>query len=245
MGAYALYLKCNQLAVLTSSFSGDDVPRDKSPLFSPVEDSEDIDVFKWQASPKLLIIWFQLQAFPGRKLFLRICAWFPALMMSFTCQDNPVVSETHKVQELIQACVGLSGKNDTGIWFFGLRSPSYFTCSPSGMKLVWKGAHDFVLVSSLLTLVCYCGKPTLWQLCKNRLMAWLTLFLEQTGIHDRPENPKRLRKVGGGSRCNRLCGYHLWRTLRPSCVSPALVCLNHISLLFLPNPPGSFCSSKG
>ena len=108
-----------------------------------------------------------------------------------------------------------------------------------------KGARDFVLVSSLLTLVCSCGKPTLRQLSKNRLMVWLTLFLEQTGIHDRPENPKRLRKVGGGSRCNRLCGHHLWRTLRPSRVSSALVYLNHICLLFLPDPPGSFCSSKG
>ena len=49
------------------------------------------------------------------KLFLRICAWFPTLMMTFTCQDNLVVSETHNVQELIQARVGLSGKNDTGI----------------------------------------------------------------------------------------------------------------------------------
>ena len=76
-------------------------------------------------------------------------------------------------------------------------------------------------------------------------MVWLTLFLEQTGIHDRPENPKRLRKVGGGSRCNPLCGHHLWRTLRPSHVSSALVYLNHICLLFLPNPPGSFCSPKG
>ena len=181
------------------------------------------------------------------KLSLRIWAWFPTLMTSFTHQDNLVVSETHKVQELIQAHVGLSGKNDTGIWFFGFRSPSYFTCSPSGMKLVCllvKGAHDFVLISSLLTLVCYCGKPTLWQLCKNRLMVWLTLFLEQTGIHDRPENPKRLRKVGGGSRCNCLCGHHLWRTLwPPQSVSSALD--YHICLLFLPNPPGPFCSSKG
>ena len=33
MGAYALYLKCNQLTVLTGSFSGDYVPRDSLHYF--------------------------------------------------------------------------------------------------------------------------------------------------------------------------------------------------------------------
>lgn len=135
-------------------------------LFSPVEDSEDIDVFKWQTSPKLLIIWFQLQAFPGRKLFLRICAWFLPRWMSFIVKTISVVSETHKVQELIQACVGLSGKN--GNWICLTQKSKLFHLLPFWNEVGVKGAR--FCARFLINISMPLRKPILRQLSKNRLM---------------------------------------------------------------------------
>lgn len=135
----------------------------------------------------------------------------------------------------------LSGRTDTRTSALLSEESMLFHPLPLGNETRTSSSETclcLIPVSSLLTSVYYPGKPTFWRQHKNRLMGWLNVYLESE-VHIRDQNS--VRNAVGQADVTICVGATSWAVMCPS----VIIYLNYICLLFLPNPPGSYCSSEG